>query len=184
MDTEQNEQFDEKAKHPSVVAQAFDTARRVETQTGRPRHFLSAGALGTCLVFIVGMLSLPRLDQPLTIALYAFVIAMPLLVVDYFSASIEVGNEPRNLLVQALFLAGWIVGDALGPLAVYMGIVSVVWHLNTTAGVILIVWSIGVMVVVICVMLVSIFIYAWCHEREGHNNTPSIPKSSPNVADE
>lgn len=176
MDANQPSQPAEKRKPPSVVTQAFDTARRAELQTGRPRQLLSAGALGVCLLFIASMLSLPRLDGALTIALYAFVIAMPLLVVDYFSASYKANAEPRNLLLSALFVAGWLVGDALGPAAVYMGIVAVVWHLNSTAGVVLLLWSVGVVVIVVFVMLVGVFIYGWRKVRAEQKH--ELPRDS------
>lgn len=184
MEANQSNQSEMKLKPPSVVTQAFDTVRGVEMQAGKPRHLLSAGALGTCLVFIAGMLSIPRLDQPLTIALYAFVTAIPLLVVDYFSASIKVSKEPGNLLVRMLAFAGWLLGDALGPLAVYVGIVAVVWHLSATAGIVLLVWSVGVMMVLIFVMIVSAFIYIWPQVRAENKNEPSISKPSPDIVDQ
>ncbi len=127
------------------------------------------------------MLSLPRLDESLTIALYAFVIAMPLLVVDYFSASYKANAEQRNLMLSALFVAGWLVGDALGPAAVYGGVVAIVWHLNRIAGVVLLLWSVGVMVVVSFVMLAGLYIYGLRKARAERKKEPPSPKPQPEL---
>lgn len=184
MVADQPSQPEEKQKPPSVVAQTFDIVRRTEPQTGRPRQLFSAGALGVCLLFIAGMLSLPRLDEALTIGLFAFVIAMPLLVVDHLTASYKADAEQRNLMLSAFVVAGWLVGDTLGPIAVYGGVVAVVWHLNRTAGILLLLWSVGVMVIVLSVMLAGVLIYVFRKVRaERRNETPSLT-SQPETAGE
>lgn len=176
MDSEETDQ--PKGKRPSMAAQAFSTAAKTEPQVGRPRQLVAAGSLGVCLVFIVGMLALPRLDTPLLVALYAFVVAMPLLVVEYIAASYRVGAEPRDVHMR-LFLklgAAGAVLSAPGMVATAVGIVAVVWHLNEIVGGVLLITSGVVMVAWIALAGVGWFIDIWRTVRTEQTKEAPNPK--------
>lgn len=176
MDSEETDQ--PKGKRPSMAAQAFSTAAKTEPQVGRPRQLVAAGSLGVCLVFIVGMLALPRLDTPLLVALYAFVVAMPLLVVEYIAASYKVGAEPRDVYMR-LFLklsAAGAVLSAPGMVATAVGIVAVVWHLNEIVGGVLLITSGVVMVAWIALAGVGWFIDTWRTVRTEQTKEAPNPK--------
>ena len=117
------------------VAEGVKVMESTETVTGRPRHIVDAGLLGTCIVFLVAMLGLPQkqIDAPLTIALVAFVIAIPLLASGFMNAFLKVKHEvPGWRLLEAILL-GASIAEALGEIAVFVGVYEVIAHLSLLA---------------------------------------------------
>ncbi len=109
---------------------------RATSVTGRPRQVVLGSLLGTCLVFLVAMLGVSRLDAPLSVALYAFVSAIPLLGSALAIVSFVFGpglNKRDELVTTSLKVASWLIGELLGTLAVFVGIVAVIWHLDPRA---------------------------------------------------
>lgn len=176
MDTEQPNQQAEKPNLPTLrtlIAATRTSVQATESVVGRPRQILAAAALGTCLVFIAGMLSLPRLDQPLTIALYAFVVAVPLLILYHYCASFRPDTETQSglgWLLLILLVAGVRLGETPGLLATFGGIVAVVWHLNDTAGITLVAWTAGIAVLWIISTVILAYFTAWQVMREGRKS--------------
>jgi len=81
------------------------------------------------------MLGLPQkqIDAPLTIALVAFVIAIPLLASGFMNAFLKVKHEvPGWRLLEAILL-GASIAEALGEIAVFVGVYEVIAHLSLLA---------------------------------------------------
>lgn len=134
MDTERPDSPGDSArKSPSSFERTMATLRNAEPRDKYARRILSGSALGVCLAIMLSMLGLPRLDQPLRVALIALAIAAPLLIQDFFFASIHLREGSDEPLLGALMFAAWIIGDGVGVGAVAVGIGAVVWHLYTPA---------------------------------------------------
>ncbi len=106
-----------------------------ETVTGRPRHIVDAGLLGTCVVFLVAMLGLPQkqIDTPLTIALVAFVVSIPLLASGFMNAFIKVKHDVPGWRILEALLIGASVAEGFGWLAAAVGMFAVIFHLSLLA---------------------------------------------------
>ena len=165
-----------KQKQPSVVGWAFSTAANTEPQVGRPRQLLSAALLGVCMIFLSVMLTLPRLDLPLQIALYAFIVAMPPLVIENMAASSK--PKPETSGIERLALLALSASAArlavIGGLAVAVGVVAVVWHIDSIAGrTLLIVTGVAVVVWILLALIVAA-VSLWRTARaKQHNEPPS-----------
>ena len=86
---------------------------------------LASGALAaTTVLFLIAIVPLRALDQSLTIALYAFAAALPLLIFSFTLSS-------RSRRVNP----GGIPG-ALGSIGVVVGISAALWHAAALAGVV------------------------------------------------
>ncbi len=113
--------------------------------TGRAL-LLAGGLLGTCIVFLSSLLSLPHLDAWLTVALYALVIAMPCL--GFFIAittakmrPTDIPDDVRGFFVRVLNSAQGQpskVTANVGAIAAIAGIIAVVGHLSIPAFLILV----------------------------------------------
>lgn len=86
MSQQQQGNVPEAKKSPTVkeIFQAsVDDASRVlentDTVSGTPRLIAEGALLGVCIVFLAALIGLSKLDTPLTIALFAFSLATPLL---------------------------------------------------------------------------------------------------------
>jgi len=62
-------------------ADTWKLIESIETVTGHPTHIVDADLLGTCVVFLAALLGVPlkQIDVPLSVALVAFVVAIPTL---------------------------------------------------------------------------------------------------------
>jgi hypothetical protein len=80
------------------------------------------------------LLTLPHLDQPLTVATIAFASAIPFLVQGYLAefSQRERGTGPGTLYLNAVLLVAWIL-EPLGWGGVAVGVVAVLWHLQPAA---------------------------------------------------
>jgi hypothetical protein len=117
------------------VTETVKVMESTETVTGRPRHIVDAGLLGTCVVFLAAMLGLPQkqIDAPLTIALVAFVVAIPLLASGFLNAFNKVKPVvPGWRLLQALLIGAW-VAEGFGELVFTVGMFAVIFHLSLLA---------------------------------------------------
>lgn len=117
----------------SVVAWAWAVVGRVRSATGTPRQVVLGSLLGICVVFLAALLATQHLDRALTVALIAFVVAIPFLGFALVSASEEIEPGPGALLVNTWRVTAWAVDEGLGSLAVLVGFVAVIWHLSGIA---------------------------------------------------
>jgi hypothetical protein len=121
MESSQPPEFDPVAMWKKVMSNA-------ETRTGTPRHVLNAGLLGVCVVFLVGLLTLPRLDGPLTVALDAFAVAVPCLALGYMIGAFQFKKEPGSLYEYWATRSVWVLEAIFGQLAVGVGFVAILVH--------------------------------------------------------
>jgi hypothetical protein len=99
------------------------------------RQKVDGSLLGTCIVFLATMLGVQQqqIDTPLTIALVAFAVAIPILVYGFLYASYKVSPTLRGWrIVTAIFTGAWIA-EGVGSLAVIIGVYCVILHLSLVA---------------------------------------------------
>jgi uncharacterized membrane protein YkvI len=97
---------------------------------------------GICIVFLVAMIGVPRLDTPMRVALLSFVVAVPFLVEEVFWSSIETpllihGSRFTAFVPRAMSAAAFWM-SAVGYVAAIVGFIAIVWHLWTLAALVLI----------------------------------------------
>src|SRR5579859_3289450 len=115
MSQQQEESVPQQKKTPTVkemfkssVADASRVIENTETVTGTPRLIANGGLLGICIVFLATMLSLSKLDTPLTIALFAFSLAIPILSSSFLNGLYKPHPVPGHLLLQAILTGAWL----------------------------------------------------------------------------
>jgi hypothetical protein len=94
-----------------------------------PRLIADAAILGTCLVLLAAMVARPALDRPLTVALAAFGVAMPLVVLGHIAGTMKAERARGQVPVGALSLAALGL-EAIGYLAALVGLIAVFGHLS------------------------------------------------------
>ena len=159
------------------AADTWKVMENTQTITGTPRHIIDAGLLGTCVVFLAAMLavSLKQIDAPLTIALVAFVFAIPLLTSGFLNAFNKVKpGVPGWRLLQALLIGAW-VAEGFGELVFTIGMFAVIFHLSLLAFNAFIASIILVLVGVPFLSFVGLIIYAIVqykkHQKEQDKTT-------------
>jgi hypothetical protein len=145
------------------VAQFWAVIQRLRPAAGRPRQIVLGGLLGICFVFLVALLAIQptqRLDRALTVALIAFVMAIPLLGFALaFAAEASVpkaGVLPSN----GWRMTAWVVDEGLGSVAVLVGLMAVIWHFSVTAVIAFVVASVVALVATFLGTIVSLLVYA------------------------
>jgi hypothetical protein len=91
---------DEQKASKVVRAQITEAVRRAPVVVGSLRQLVNGALLGTCVVFLATMLSLPHLDPPLHVALVAITCAIPFLVWGFMWASSSFSARPAAPLLQ------------------------------------------------------------------------------------
>ena len=105
------------------------------------------------------MLGIQKFDGALTVALVAFVVAIPMLIYGFLFSSYKAKPVEGWLLLVRLQVGAWII-EALGWLAVAVGVVAVIKHLNPVAFNALIITSISVVVIGFIGSFIGLMIYA------------------------
>src|SRR5690242_16630051 len=119
-------------KPQSVVAKSIKVLETAEYVKDSERKVRDAALIGVCFVFLIAMLSVQKQDSPLTTALVYFVIAMPMLTWGIITASYKPNPENPHLFLAALYISGWLI-EALGWLAVVVGLAALIKHLSSVA---------------------------------------------------
>lgn len=169
MATEPHEQSDDKSPWPSwndVAMSGLRDMDEADKADRNERRIISGSALGVCIAIMLALLGLPRLDQPLHVALIALAVAAPLLILDFFIAPARPKPGTAYLVRQGLWYSGWIVGDLIGSIAVVVGIGAIIWHLYPTAVRVLVGSFVGSFVVWGCLALPVTFILGWRRQRQ------------------
>ncbi len=161
-----------------IFKESFADGRKVmestEAVTGSSRQIVDAGFLGTCIVFFAAMLSLQKnqIDAPLTTALVAFAVAIPMLVYGFLFASSKANPAPGWRLLVAL-QAGSVIVETFGQLAVGVGVLAVIAHLSSLAFKVVIFTSIFVTVIGFSGSFVALVIYAMAQDKKQREKPPS-----------
>src|SRR5271165_2640520 len=97
---------------------------------------------GICVVFLVAMVGVPRLDTPMRVALISFVVAIPFLLEEVFWSSIKTpllihGSRFTGFVPRAMSAAAFWM-SSIGYAATVVGFVALVWHLWPLAALVLI----------------------------------------------
>jgi hypothetical protein len=143
------------------VGEAWAVIKRLWLVTGRPRQIVLGGLLITCLVYLAALLAIPRLDRALSVALIAFVVAIPFLVFALVCASKAFGPRPGKLPTNAWRVTAWVVDEGVGSVAVLVGFVAVIEHISGAA---VVAFAIACVVAVVATFLgtiVSLLVYAF-----------------------
>src|SRR5436309_1035925 len=94
----------------------------------RINDLLYGGFIGISLLMIQAFISLPTLDLPLLISLFAFAIAIPLLAANIMLNNIlwiaKYGSDSKWILLIR----------HVSPIAAIVGIIAVFWHLSWISG--------------------------------------------------
>jgi hypothetical protein len=144
----------------SVIARASKVLENTEEVTGHLRQIVDAGLLGVCIVFIAAMLGVPQkqFDTPLTIALVAFAVAIPMLVCGFLFVSNEAKPAPGWLILVSLQIAAWII-ESIGGLAVAVGVFAIIAHLSPLAFIVAILICIVIVIFGFSGALIGLLLY-------------------------
>lgn len=129
-------------QNPSTIGLAVRLAEQTKDRPATPRRTAASATLsGICLVFVVAMIAVPRLDTPLRVALLTFVVAIPFMFQEIMLAGVKIPfrvHAPRIIfLPKTLSVASWLL-SSIGYLAAAVGFVGIVWHLWELAALVLI----------------------------------------------
>jgi hypothetical protein len=163
------------------VVESFDQAKEA---TGSRRAIVDGALLGTCFLFINSMLSLQQPDSVLSIALKAFVIAIPFLIWGFIWATYQFASARVVVGVSALVRAMGVavaIHEIPGQLAVFVGVCAVVWHLDRSAALTLLISSAAVMVVGFITGGVVLVLYALGLYKRGSLPATATQKPHPQM---
>ncbi|MGO8950001.1 MAG: hypothetical protein ACLQUY_20570 [Ktedonobacterales bacterium] len=116
----------------SAKSVARDVLTHTQHVVDTPRIVINAGYLSLCFLFLAAVVPVSPLDTSLKVAVYAFVVAIPLLGLALLSAvsKYKPGMDRRIEGVARASMTGMqLVCEFLGPFPVYVGLGAVVWHL-------------------------------------------------------
>ncbi len=151
----------------SALTKAMRVIENTEVVKDGKRQIIDGSLLGTCVVFIAAMLGLQikQIDTPLTVALVAFGIAIPMLVVGFWMSEYKPKSVKGGLLLEAILIYAWIV-EACGGLAVGVGVFAVIAHLSSLAFTTALWTAAIVMIAMLTLPVVGLFIYAWAQVKK------------------
>ena len=147
------------------VADASRVMENTETVTGTPRLIAEGGLLGVCIVFLATMLGLSKLDPPLTIALFAFSLAIPILSYSFLNGLYKPRPVPGHLVLQAILTGAWIAGG-FGQACAVIGIFFVILHLSNVASIAFVAAIIFVIALIPVFSFIGLLIYAMIQDRK------------------
>jgi len=135
---------------------------KVDTNFQNENRFIFSGLLGISVVAIIQFLQLSALDTPLTVSLYSFSVAVPLLTLSVFT--ITVTSHLEYTVVPGYL----VMTHTIGTFAAFTGTVCIFWHFSRIAGIVFLLMS-----------LIATVIYSWfdvaltkANKKEA-NNQPS-----------
>jgi divalent metal cation (Fe/Co/Zn/Cd) transporter len=119
-------------------------------------QIVSGALVATCIVFLSSLSGEEPLDTWLTVALFAFAIAIPALAAEFIVATYRFipQSQWEQWSTSSLLFTGRILADAIGQIGAFVGIIAFVGHFNVVAALVmaltipavLIIWSGGVIV--------------------------------------
>lgn len=138
---------------PAVPEQGLERSSLV---TGSRVQIVSGALVATCIVFLSSLSGEEPLDTWLTVALFAFAVAIPALAAEFIVATYRFipQSQWEQWSTSSLLFTGRILADAIGQIGAFVGIIAYVGHFNAVAALvmaltlpaILIIWSGGVVV--------------------------------------
>jgi len=156
------------------VTEGRKVMESTEEITGSNRQIVNVGLLGTCIVFFAAMLGMQKnqIDTPLTTALIAFAVAIPMLVYGFTYASHKANPTPGWRLLVAL-QAGSVIIETFGQLAVAVGVLAIIAHLSLIALQASLLTIILVVVIGFTGSFVGLIIYAMAQYKKQQNKPAS-----------
>jgi hypothetical protein len=148
----------------SVVPTANRVLEHAEFAPGKPRQIVDAALLGMCVAFFIALLNV-KLDSSLTNAVICFGGAMPLIGWGYILAARTPKPTPGWRLLQALLIGAW-AAEGIGELAVYVGVLQILWHFSFAAFFAALLSSAFAIVGVPILSLIGLLIYATIRAKE------------------
>ena len=130
-----------------------DVLSHARPVAGLSRQVTNAALLGLCFVLLATCVPVSPLDTPLRVAVYAFVVAIPLLSLVLVSIAFEYKpgmSRPGERFAESQSKGFQLVCELPGAIAVLVGVTAVVWHL---AGWVAVGVGYGVLVLAILVSL-------------------------------
>jgi len=98
-----------------------------ETQH-REDMLIYSGLLGIAVIAVVQLLGAPAIDRSLTVSLYAFAVAVPMLAVSIYGLTVELGYK------YAVMPAYMEIAHFGGALAAITGTAGIFWHFSRLIG--------------------------------------------------
>jgi hypothetical protein len=138
---------------PGVPEQGLERSSLV---TGSRVQIVSGALVATCIVLLSSLSGEEPLDTWLTVALFAFAVAIPALAAEFIVATYRFipQSQWEQWSTSSLLFTGRILADAIGQIGAFVGIIAFVGHFNAVAALVmaltlpavLIIWSGGVIV--------------------------------------
>ncbi len=182
MSQQQEENVSQQKKLPTAKemfqssrADALRVIDNTDTITATPRLIADGALLGACIVFLATMLGLSKLDMLLTIALFAFSLAIPILSFSFLCGLYKPRPVPGHLVLQAMLIGAWIAGG-IGQLCAAIGIFFVILHLSNVASIAFVASIIFVMALIPVFSFIGLLIYAMIQYRKEQRTKQAIPK--------
>jgi hypothetical protein len=173
--TQQKKPSTAKEMLQSSVADASRVMENTDTVTGTPRLIAEGGLLGTCIVFLATMLGLSKLDAPLTIALFAFCLAIPILSFSFLNGLYKPRPVPGHLLLQAILAGAWVAGG-IGQLCAAIGVFFVILHLSNVASIAFVAAIIFMIALIPVFSFIGLLIYAMIQYRKERQMKQTMPE--------
>lgn len=164
----------------SVMAKANRVLEQAEFSPGKPRQIVDAALLSMCVAFFIALLSMTKLDSYLNNAVVCFGGAMPLIGWGYMQAALTPKPTSGWLVLRALLIGAW-VAEGIGELAVYIGVLLILWHFSYTAFLVTLLTSALAIVGVPILSFIGLLIYAFISvkkEEAGKQTPPATPVAS------
>lgn len=162
----------------SIVHKALTVMENTETIAGSHRQLVNGALIGACLLFIAALLGVQKIDTPLNFALVAFAVTIPLLVYGFLYSNYKAKPAPGYLVLVALELGAWVI-EALGYIAVAVGVFAVVAHLSPLAFNAMIITSILVVVLGFIGSFIGLMVYGWRQvKKQGGKQDKNPPAAS------
>jgi hypothetical protein len=146
-------------------ADARESVMQGRPVVGTTRLIVDAGILGFCVVFLAAMLGVRPLDQPLTVALMAVAIAIPLVVCGYIFGSYRFERGPVALFLRELGHAAQVLAT-VGEGAAVVGLIAVFEHVYPAAAWIFMGTALLCLPLVISLASARMFVNHWRTARQ------------------
>ncbi len=172
-DDYEQKQFEPEKSSGLGIGEAARTVFGTEVVKDSTRQVVDGALVGTCLVFIVGMLSLSgkQIDSILSSALTYFAIAIPPLILGFIVAIFrpKAGSVGPYVTALRVFNFACAIVEVVGYVFVALGVYKVIEHLNISVSSALL-WSAVIAVAIAFIIAVVIlFLMGWSENRKGQD---------------
>ena len=102
---------------------------KVNLEKAKEDTLVYSGLLGISVIAVVQLLGTSVIDKPLTVSLYAFAVAIPMLAISIYAVAFEASYE---YTVIPIYMD---IANFGGPLASIIGTAGLFWHFSRLIGI-------------------------------------------------